>query len=74
VGIKKTEHKKRQEQQGAALKPLCPKCGEFLKRLYTRGKVGGKLKYVEFEFMCSSSTCEYIIKNFIGLEDTDEEA
>jgi hypothetical protein len=68
------EKKKRQGQRGAKPKPLCPKCGEYLKRNYTRGNVDGKRLYIESGWTCPSSTCDYIVKDFVELEDKEEEA
>jgi hypothetical protein len=73
-----TETKRRQGQKKpdgrtAKPKPLCPKCGEYLKRCYTRGNVNGKRLYIESGFMCPSVTCDYIIKDYVELEDTEGE-
>jgi len=67
-----TETKRRQGQRGATPKPLCPKCGDILKRNYTREVINGKQQYVASGWICPSSTCDYIIKDLVELEDTEE--
>lgn len=67
-----TEPKRRQGQRGATPKPICPKCGEILKRNYTREVINGKQQYVASGWICPSSTCDYIVKDFVELEDNDE--
>lgn len=76
-----TEVKKRRQGQlkpdgtKASPKAVCPKCGEYLKRSYTREMVEGKQRFVKSGWMCPSSTCDYIIKDFLEIwEDTEEEA
>lgn len=71
-----TETKRRQGQKKAdgrtaIPKPVCPKCGEYLKRNYTRELVEGKQRFIKGGWTCPSSTCDYIIKK---LEDIEEEA
>ena len=63
------QKKKRQGQRGAIPKPVCPKCGEILKRNYTREVVNGKQQYVASGWTCPSATCDYLIKDFVELED-----
>jgi hypothetical protein len=67
------EKKRRQGQRGAIPKPICPKCNEYMKRIYSRERMDGKWQYVGSGWMCPSSTCAYIIKDFIELEDIEEE-
>lgn len=74
-----TEKKRRQGQKKAdgttsTPKTICPKCGEYLKRNYTRELVDGKQRFVKGGWTCPSLTCDYIIKDLVELEDTEEEA
>jgi hypothetical protein len=64
-----TEKKRRQGQRGATPKPICPKCGEYLKRAYTRELVNGKQQYVKSGWSCPSSTCDYMAKDFVELDE-----
>jgi hypothetical protein len=68
-----TETKRRQGQRGATPKPICPKCNEYMKRSYTREKADGKWQYVASGWSCPSATCDYIIKDFVELEETEDE-
>jgi len=67
------EKKRRQGQGGATPKEICPKCGEYLKRNYIRELVNGKQQFVKSGWTCPSSTCDYIIKDFVELEDVEED-
>ena len=69
-----TEIKRRQGQRGATPKPLCPKCGEYLKRNYTRRNDDGKRAFVASGWTCPNPKCDYIIKDFIELEGSEEGA
>ena len=69
-----TETKRRQGQKKAngttaTPKPLCPKCGEILRRNYTQEPVNGKRRFIKSGWMCPSVTCDYIIKDLVELED-----
>lgn len=55
--------KRRQGQNGATPKTLCPKCGEYLKRNYVRDIVDGKQRFVKSGWTCPSSNCDYIRKD-----------
>jgi hypothetical protein len=74
-----TEKKRRRQGQikpdgkQAVPKPICPKCGEILRRNYTRELVDGKQRYLPGGWTCPSSTCDYIIKDLVVLEDIEEE-
>lgn len=63
------EKKRRQGQNGAAPKPICPKHDEYLKRIYTRERIDGKWHYIPYGWTCPSSSCDYIVKDFVELED-----
>lgn len=67
-----TEPKRRQGQGGATPKLLCPKCGEYLKRNYTRELVEGKQQFVKSGWTCPNVSCDYIIKDFVELEEETE--
>lgn len=67
------EKKRRQGQRGAKPKDICPKCGEYLQSCYIRGPIEVKRKNVKVGLCCPSETCDYIIKDFVEMEDTEEE-
>ena len=67
-----TEPKRRQGQRGSTPKTICPKCGEYLKRSFTRERKDGKWLYVGSGWSCPSSTCDHIVKDFVELEDTED--
>jgi hypothetical protein len=78
-GSKMTEKKRRQGQikpgsKQAVPKPVCPKCGEIMVRAYIRGNIESNRAYIGSGWMCPSSTCEYIIKDFVELEGMEEES
>jgi len=56
----------------ATPKYICPKCGEYLKRNYTRELVDGKQRFVKGGWTCPSITCEYITKD-VELEENEDE-
>jgi|GEM_PF-3463915 len=63
--------KKRQGQKGVKkIKEVCPKCGEYLKTAW----ILENRKWKRIGLSCPSSTCDYIIKDLVQLEDTEEEA
>jgi hypothetical protein len=64
--------KRRQGQNGATPKLLCPKCGEYLKRNYIRDIVNGKQCFVKSGWTCPSSACDYIVKDHLKLENIEE--
>lgn len=68
------DKKRRQGQRGATPKPICPKCGEYMKRCYTRSNEENKRAYVGMGWSCPVPTCDYIIKDFVEITDTEEEA
>ncbi|MGB9938208.1 hypothetical protein [Methanosarcina sp.] len=65
-----TERKRRQGQKGVkTIKEICPKCGEYLKRTYTRELVDGKQRFVKSGWSCPSSACEYVVKDYVELSE-----
>ncbi len=64
--------KRRQGQGGATPKEICPKCGEYLQKCYKRVSANGKQMFKDVGLICPSHTCDYIIKDFVQLEDTEE--
>jgi hypothetical protein len=71
------EKKRRQGQTKpdgtkATPKPVCPKCGEITVRISFRGDQSKKRAYIPAGWMCPSSTCDYVVKEFVEIEDTDE--
>ena len=72
-----TEKKRRQGQikpngKKAVPKPICQKCGEIMVRVSFRGDKSQGRAYISAGWMCPSSTCDYIAKDFIEIEDTEE--
>jgi hypothetical protein len=69
-----TEIKKRRKGQKkadgttATPKPVCPKCGEDLKRNYTREVIDGKQRFVKAGWRCPNTTCDFITKKEMGEE------
>ena len=64
--------KKRRQGQKDATPKICLECGEYLKRNYILELVEGKQQFVKLGWTCSSSTCEYIIKDPAELADEAE--
>ncbi len=75
-----TETKKRRQGQikpdgkQAAPKPICKKCGEIMIRAYIRGSAERKRAYIGSGWMCPSSICDCIVKDFVELGDLEDEA
>ncbi len=66
-----TEIKRRQGQRGSTPKDICPKCEkEYLKTAGGRDGRGWK----RIGQYCPSPTCDYIVKDFIDLEDLEKGA
>jgi hypothetical protein len=63
--------KRRQGQRGATPKPICPKCGEYMRRMYAHESIHGKRLYIGAGWACPIPACDYIIKDFVELEDTE---
>lgn len=55
-------------------KNICPQCGEYLKRSYTREMVEGKQRFVKSGWACPSPACDYIIKDFLEIEEENSGA
>lgn len=69
-----TEKKRRQGQirkdgKIATPKEICPKCGEYLKTAWMLEN----RKYKRVGLTCPNTTCEYIVKDFVELEDLGKE-
>lgn len=73
------ETKKRRQGQTkpngkkAIPKPICPKCGEYLVRHYIHKSVDGKRAFVGTGWSCPSSTCDYVVKDFVELGEETED-
>jgi len=73
-----TEQTKRRQGQmkpngrEAVPKPLCPVCDVYLKRIYARGHKNGSAQFIVAGWMCPSATCDYIVKDYVELEDTEK--
>jgi hypothetical protein len=50
-------------------KPVCPKGDEILKRCYTRSNEENKRAYVGIGWACPYASCDYIVKEFVELEE-----
>jgi hypothetical protein len=61
--------KRRQGQPGTKItKTVCPKCEqEYLKTAWSTEN----RKWVRIGLFCPSPSCDYIIKDFVELEDTE---
>jgi hypothetical protein len=70
---KKRQGQKKPDGKKAIPRPLCPKCDVYMQRCYTRGIKNGKRQFIESGWMCPSSTCDYMIKDYIELEDTEDD-
>lgn len=67
--IEVIEKKRRQGQKGVKkIKEVCPKCGEYLKTAW----ILENRKWKRVGLSCPSSTCDYIIKDLVELEDTED--
>jgi hypothetical protein len=65
-----TEKKRRQGQCGATPKKVCPKCEkEYLKS--ANGREGKNWKRIGQ--YCPNPACDYILKDFVELEDLEDE-
>ena len=69
--IKRRQGQKKADGTIATPKPICKKCGEMMARTYTRGNAERKRAYIGMGWSCPSNTCDYIIKDFVELEDTE---
>jgi ssDNA-binding Zn-finger/Zn-ribbon topoisomerase 1 len=66
------EKKRSQGQRGAIAKTICPKCGEYLQSCYIRGSKEENRNMKRTGVCCPSPSCDYILKDFVELEDTEE--
>jgi hypothetical protein len=64
-----TETKRRQGQNGATPKQICPKCGKYLKTAWMLKN----RKYKRVGLCCPSLTCDYIVKDIVEIKDEDED-
>jgi hypothetical protein len=53
-------------------KPVCPKCDEIMIRCYKRSSEENKRAYVGIGWACPNASCDYIMKDLVELEDTEE--
>jgi hypothetical protein len=66
----KVGERRQQGRKGAKPKTICPKCEQdYLKTAWMLEN----RKYRRVGLCCPSPSCDYIIKDFTGLEDTEEE-
>ncbi|HWQ47649.1 MAG TPA: hypothetical protein VN414_01640 [Methanosarcina sp.] len=72
VEKKRRQGQKKPDGKTATPKPICPKCGEYLKRTYTREQgEDGKRGFKGSGWSCPSSTCDYVIKDFVELGEVE---
>jgi hypothetical protein len=73
--VDKTRRQGQKKPNGktAIPKPICPKCGEYMRRMYSHEAINEKRRYVGAAWMCPASTCDYIVKDFVELEDIEGE-
>ena len=64
------EKKRRQVQRGATTKSTCPKCGKYMRRCYVHESTGAR-SYIGACWICSTSTCDYVIKDFVELDECE---
>ena len=65
-----TEKKRRQGQGGATPKTVCPKCEkEYLKTIWMLDN----RKYMRVGLGCPNPSCDYLVKDWIELEDTEDD-
>jgi hypothetical protein len=66
----KVGERRQQGREGAKPKTICPKCErEYLKTAWMLEN----RKYRRVGLCCPSPSCDYILKDFIELEDAEEE-
>jgi len=72
--VDKTRRQGQKKPNGktAIPKPICPKCDEILNRCYTRGIKNDKRQFIESGWMCPSSNCDYIVKDYVELKETED--
>jgi hypothetical protein len=64
-----TEIKRRQGQNGSIPKTVCPKCEkEYLKTIWMLEN----RKYKRVGLGCPSSSCDYLVKDIVEIEDIEE--
>lgn len=54
-------------------KAKCPKCSKIMVRVSYRGGKSQGRAYIPVGWMCPSKTCDYIIKDFVEIEDDEED-
>lgn len=63
--VKRRQGREKPDGTFSVPRKLCPKCSEYLKTVY----IQEKRKNVRFGLGCPSKTCDYIVKDFVELED-----
>ncbi|MGA9189613.1 MAG: hypothetical protein WB014_13890 [Methanosarcina sp.] len=66
---KRRQGQKKADGRTATPKPVCPKCGEYLK---TAGGRDGRA-WRRIGLFCPSATCDYIAKDLVEIVDGEEE-
>jgi hypothetical protein len=70
---KRRQAQKKPDGRTAIPKPICPKCDQYLKRCYTRSNEENKRAYVGMGWSCPVPSCDYIVKDFVEMEDEEGE-
>jgi len=74
TGAKRRQGQLKPDGTKAVPKPTCPKCSKIMVRVSFRGDKSQGRAYIPAGWMCPSSTCDYIIKDFVELtEEEDKE-
>jgi hypothetical protein len=69
MAVKRRQAQKKADGTESVPKELCPKCENYLK---TAGGREGKT-WKRIGLYCPNPSCDYIIKDYIELEDMEEE-
>jgi hypothetical protein len=72
VDKKKRQGQTKSNGKKAVPKPICPECGEYLQSCYIRGSKEESRNMKKIGLCCPSSTCDYIVKDLVELEDIEE--
>jgi hypothetical protein len=73
VETKRRQGQKRPDGKNSIPKPICPKCDQYLQRFYVRGIKNDKRQFIETGWSCPNLSCDYVSKDFVQLEDTQEQ-
>jgi hypothetical protein len=69
---KRRQAQKKANGKIAVPKEICLKCGAYLQSCYIHTSEAGKRTIKRIGLVCPNVSCDYIIKDFVELEDTEE--